>query len=96
VRDFASWFKGEKITVSSENPIKDNIYLLFIGYFIYLYFKCYPHSWFPLLKPPIASPLLQLPCVPLPTPHPHPHLTILAFTYTGVLSLHSTKGLSSH
>jgi hypothetical protein len=28
----------------------------FIRYFLYLYFKCYPLSWFPLRKPPISSP----------------------------------------
>ena len=32
----------------------------FIGYFLYLHFKCYPLSWFPLQKPPIPCPLTLL------------------------------------
>jgi hypothetical protein len=28
-----------------------------IGYFIYLHFKCYPLSWFPLCKSPTPFPL---------------------------------------
>ena len=32
----------------------------FIGYFIYLHFKCYPLSLFPLCKPPVPSSLLLL------------------------------------
>jgi hypothetical protein len=40
---------------------------IFIRYFLYLHFKCYPLSWFPLWKPPIPSPH------PLPSPtHPLP------------------------
>ena len=31
-------------------------FLNFIGYFIYLHFKCYQTSMFPLHKPPIQSP----------------------------------------
>jgi hypothetical protein len=31
--------------------------LFFIRYFLYLHFKCYPLSWFPLRKPPTSSPL---------------------------------------
>ena len=33
------------------------ISLFFIGYFIYLHYKCYPHFWFPLCKHSIRSPL---------------------------------------
>jgi hypothetical protein len=45
---------------------------LFIGYFIYLQFKCYPLSWFPLRKPPIPSPLplLLWGCSPTHAPTP--------------------------
>ena len=32
----------------------------------------------------------------LPLPPTHSHLTTLAFPYTEALSLHKTKGLSSH
>jgi hypothetical protein len=39
---------------------------IFIRYFLYLHFKCYPPSWFPLRKPPIPSPL------PLHTHQPTP------------------------
>ena len=36
------------------------IYIVFIGYFICLYFKCYPLSLFPLWKPPIPFPFTLL------------------------------------
>jgi hypothetical protein len=63
------------------------------GYFIYLQFKCYPPSLFPLHKPGL----------PFPSPyfyegaHPrHPlHFTALALPCTGASSLHRTKGLPS-
>ena len=32
-------------------------YLFFIRYFLYLHFKCYPLSWFPLWKPLVPFPL---------------------------------------
>ena len=38
----------------------------FIGYFIYLHFKCYPLSWFPLRKPPLPSLLPLLTNQPTP------------------------------
>ena len=41
------------------------------------------------LEPPIPSPTTPIPLT-------HSHLTTLAFPYTGVSSLHRTKGLSSH
>jgi hypothetical protein len=56
-------------------------------------------SLFPLHKPPLQTPypILPSPCffegAPLPT---HFYLPTLAFPYTGALSLHRTKGLSSH
>ena len=31
-----------------------------ISYFLYLHFKCYPLSWFPLWKPPISCPFTLL------------------------------------
>jgi hypothetical protein len=46
--------------------------IFFTGYFIYLHFKCYPLSRFPLQKPclPCSLPLLLWGCFPsyLPTP----------------------------
>jgi hypothetical protein len=67
---------------------------IFNWIFIYLYFKCYPLSWFRPQKPPS---------------HPHsscfyegvPPLTdsllpTLSFPYTGASSIHGTKGLFSH
>jgi hypothetical protein len=46
-----------------------------VGYFLYLYFKCYPLSQFlPRRKPPIPPPCfcegVPPPIHPLPTPHP--------------------------
>ena len=35
-------------------------FIFLIGYFIYLHFKCYPHSRFPLCNPPISFPLSLL------------------------------------
>jgi hypothetical protein len=40
---------------------------VFIGYFIYLHFKCYPPSWFPLRIPP-SHPLLPASMRALPHP----------------------------
>jgi hypothetical protein len=45
-----------------------------IGYFIYLHFKCYPLSWFPLCKPPISSPLPPVSMRVLLHPPIHPLL----------------------
>jgi hypothetical protein len=46
--------------------------LFFIGYIIYLRFKCYPLSWFALWKPPIPPPLplLLWGCSPILPPTP--------------------------
>ena len=70
----------------------------FIGYFLYLHFKCYPLTWFPSL--------LETPYHILPPPasvrvflHPsaHSHLSILnSLTLGHLSSLHRTKDLSSH
>jgi hypothetical protein len=63
--------------------------IFFIGYFIYLHFKCYlsPFSSFLSANPHlIPLPLLLWGCSPT-----HSHLTTLAFPYIGTLSLHWTK-----
>jgi len=41
-------------------------FFIFIRYFLYLYFKCYPLSWFSLQKPPLPSllPLFTNPLTP--------------------------------
>jgi hypothetical protein len=67
------------------------VFFFFIGYFIYLHCSVFPP---------------QAPLPPYPPPpayrrvlwHPSTHscLTSLAFPYTGALSLHRTKGISSH
>jgi hypothetical protein len=71
------------------------VHFLKNSYFVYLHFKCYPPSLFPLWKPPIASspPLDSI--MVLPHPHTHYSLTNLAFSYCGASSLHRTKGLLS-
>jgi hypothetical protein len=56
-------------------------FLLFIGYFLYLHFKCFPLSRSPFQKLPILSPLPLL----LPPP-PNSHLPAPAFPYTGALN----------
>jgi hypothetical protein len=65
-----------------------NFYLFLLD--IYLHFKCYPFPSFLSDNPPIPS--IPIPCSPT-----HPLLLLaLAFPNTGALSLHRTKGLSSH
>jgi hypothetical protein len=70
----------------------------FIGYFIYLYFKCYHLSWFPLQNPLIPSPTacFHEGVPPSTNPRIHSHLPTLEFPYTGASSLYRTKSLSSH
>ena len=71
-----------------------NIILNFIGYFLYLNFKSYPFSQFPpenhLSNPPPPVSMGVSPTLPT-----HSCLPTLTFSYTGVSSLHRTKGLSS-
>ena len=57
----------------------------FIGYFLYLHFKCYPLSWFPLQKSAIPFPLPLLSNTPTPTSWPwhSPTLGYKARAYTG-------------
>jgi hypothetical protein len=62
---------------------------------MYLNFKCFPPSRFPLCKPLIPSPPPAFMRMP-PSHTPHSCLTVLALTYPGVSSLHWSKGLSSH
>ena len=47
---------GVVIYLSRESTIV-LFFSFFIGYFIYLHFKCYPPSQFPLYKSPISSSL---------------------------------------
>jgi hypothetical protein len=58
-----------------------------IGYFLYLHFNCYPLSQFSLCKPPSHPSSSYF--------YEGAHSPALAFPYTGALSLHRTKGLSS-
>jgi hypothetical protein len=71
-----------------------SIFHIFIGYFIYLHFKCYPPSHFPLHKPnPLPLPSASMMVLPLlPTQF---HLSALACPYNEPLSLHRTKGIPS-
>jgi hypothetical protein len=63
-----------------------------IVYFLYIHFNCYSISGLPLLKTPSHFPL-STPVAHQPT---HSSLLAQAFTHTGALNLHRTKGLSSH
>jgi len=64
----------------------------------YLHFKCYPfcqstpHPELPILSP---QPLPPWRCSPSHPPTPS-YLPTLAFPYIGAMSLHRTKGFSSH
>jgi len=66
------------------------LYFFFVGYFIYLHFKCDPPSQFFLHKLPSSLPS---PCLYEGTHSPtHSSLRALAFHYLGSSSLHRTKG----
>jgi hypothetical protein len=54
----------------------------FIGYFLYLHFKCHPFSMSPLWKLPILSTPTPASMRVLPHPPNHSHLPALAFPYT--------------
>ena len=71
-----------------------NHFFFFIGYFIYLYFKCYLPSQFPLHNP---LPLLPPPCLYEGAPYPPIHccLSALVFPYCGSSSLNRIKGFFS-
>jgi hypothetical protein len=98
------YHEGRNMATSRQACCRSSTFSFFIGYFLYLHFKCYPLSLFgpPPRKPAIPSslPLLLWKCSPtlLPTSPPtHPlPLPALSFPYTGALSLHRTKGLSSY
>jgi hypothetical protein len=49
-------------------------FCIFIWSFLYLHFKYYPLSWFPLWKPPIPSLLLLLTSPPIDESLRHPHI----------------------
>jgi hypothetical protein len=55
-----------------------SLFFFFIRYFLYLHFKCYPHSFFPPENPVSPSPT---PCSPTDL-HPFP---VLIFPHTGAL-----------
>jgi hypothetical protein len=67
----------------------------FIGYFLYLHFKCYPLSRSPLQNPQSHPPS---PCRSESTLHPptHSHPPALGFSYTGASISLRPKGHSSH
>jgi hypothetical protein len=72
-----------------------DIFYIFIGYFIYLHFKCYPLSQ--SSPPETLYPILLLLLLWRCTLHTYPlYLPALEFSYTGASSLQGTKGLSSH
>ena len=67
----------------------------FIGYFIYLHFKCYLPPHFPLHNPPV--PPLHPASMRVLTHSPtYSHPTALSFSYAGASNLHRTKGLPSY
>jgi hypothetical protein len=68
--------------------------------FIYLFYWLFYLFTFQMLSPGrITSPVIVIPPPAsmrvLPHPPIHSHLTVLAFTYTAVLSLHRMKGIPS-
>ena len=62
---------------------------LFLGYFIYLHFKCYLPSQFPLHNTPMPFPQPLRGCSPIHPPTPA--FSTIAFPYSGSSSLHRTK-----
>ena len=43
-------------------PINVNKFFFFLGYFLYLHFKCFPPSRSPLQKPPATTPFFFFFC----------------------------------
>jgi hypothetical protein len=80
---------GIIILVCTMTVFISHIWTFLKRYFLYLHFKCYPHSSFSLKTPyPMHSP---------PTHQPtHSHILVLGLPYTGASNLHRTKDLSSH
>jgi hypothetical protein len=68
----------------------------FIRYFLYLHFKCYPLSWFPLQKPPIPFPLPLLTNPPTPASWPWHSLTLGYKAFTGPRASPPTEDGLSH
>ena len=73
-------------------------FIYFCSYWVFYLFTIQMLSSFPFSPPEIPYPILYFPASMkvLPQPSTHSCLNILAFTYIGALSLHRTKGLSSH
>jgi hypothetical protein len=67
------------------------LFKIFIGYSLYLHFKCYPFSWFPLWKPPIWTPLHLLLWGCFPTHHPILASPVWCFTTLEHLAFKGTK-----
>jgi len=72
-RSVSEWFLQRFPNLNNMIKRKCIVYIFFIliGYFIYLHFKCYPNSQFPLHKPLFPPPSLPFwGCSPtcLPTP----------------------------
>ena len=68
VNFFFFWYFLAIFIPSLENSLHRSLahFFSFIEYFLYLHFKCYPLSRFPLWKLPIPSPF---PCFPHPRTH---------------------------
>jgi hypothetical protein len=78
------------------------LFTLFIGYFLYLHFKCYspflvspPENSYPIPTPP-QTPYLYEDAHTHTHTHTHSHLLALAFPSTGVSNPLRPKGHSSH
>jgi hypothetical protein len=75
---------------------------MFLGNFIYLHFKCYPLSQFPLWNPPILSPILlplwgySLPHPPTPISLPWHSLTLGHWAFTGPRAFPPTDAQQGH
>jgi hypothetical protein len=103
VASCSTWVLGNELSSSARavfcqllshlsSPTNEILFSFFLGYFIYLHFKCYPFSGFPSGNPyPIPLPPASIRVPPI-----HSHLPVLAFPYTGASSLHRNKGLPSH
>jgi hypothetical protein len=72
-----------------------NFLFIFIRYFLYLHFKCYPFSWFPLRKVPHPFPLPLITNWPTPAAWPWHSPTLGHRVFTGLrASLHIDEQLS--
>jgi hypothetical protein len=64
------WWWWGLVGMCTHACVRAFLFLFFITYFLYLHFKCYPLSLFPLQKSPIPSLLPLLPYPPTPIPGP--------------------------